>query len=414
MKLVMTAIALFSGLFAVVVVSQTGDNPHGKLQWDCQDCHTSESWKLLREPMAFNHAETGFLLEGAHGAVPCIACHKEPVFSHVGVSCADCHTDHHQGQLGLACQNCHIPRDWQNRQDLLSLHAQRGFPLVGIHAVADCESCHRGHQRQEYAGTPTDCQSCHGSLFAATSNPSHSRAGFSMNCEPCHSAAGGTWDNATYTHPATFPLTGAHALLECMVCHSETFAGTPTDCYDYHSDDYMAAANPNHVQGSFPQTCMVCHSTVAWQPASYDHNATGFPLTGRHLTVACADCHTSGYTGTPTACVACHQDDYDATTDPNHAAANFPTDCQTCHSTSNWSGTTWDHDGLYFPIYSGAHAGKWDNCADCHINPTNFASFECINCHEHNQTDMDNKHSQVNNYQYGSAACYGCHPQGRH
>ena len=27
----------------------SSQNPHGKLAWDCQDCHTAESWKKMRQ-----------------------------------------------------------------------------------------------------------------------------------------------------------------------------------------------------------------------------------------------------------------------------------------------------------------------------------------------------------------------------
>ena len=34
----------------------------------------------------------------------------------------------------------------------------------------------------------------------------------------------------------------------------------------------------------------------------------------------------------PMPCAACHHDDYLATTNPNHVAAQFPNDCASCHS----------------------------------------------------------------------------------
>jgi hypothetical protein len=71
---------------------------------------------------------------------------------------------------------------------------------------------------------------------------------------------------------------------------------------------------------------------------------------------------------------------------PNHIAAGFPTTCMRL-SYYNWPWTpcNFDHDGQYFPIYTGEHAGEWNACADCHEVPNNFAVFTCISCHEHNQ-----------------------------
>jgi hypothetical protein len=112
-------------------------------------------------------------------------------------------------------------------------------------------------------------------------------------------------------------------------------------------------------------------------------------------------------------CFACHETDYNETNDPNHAIANFPTDCESCHSVNGWEPADWDHDGQYFPIYSGSHNGKWDECGECHTIPTDYTFFDCTNCHEHNQAETDSKHNEVNDYVYASAACYSCHPRGQ-
>src|SRR5664279_5261086 len=70
--------------------------------------------------------------------------------------------------------------------------------------------------------------------------------------------------------------------------------------------------------------------------ASFDHSKTKFPLTGNHATLPCVACHVNGnFTSLQTTCVSCHLNDYNGTTDPNHKAAGFPTDCQVCHSTSS-------------------------------------------------------------------------------
>jgi len=43
----------------------------------------------------------------------------------------------------------------------------------------------------------------------------------------------------------------------------------------------------------------------------------------------------------------------------------------------------------------------------------NFAAFECIFCHEHDdQGKVDEDHSEVSGYQFNSQACYSCHPDG--
>jgi hypothetical protein len=484
--MVIIPVAIMVVIVAFLVQGRTAENPHGPLEWDCTACHTTESWHTLRKDMEFDHNKTGFRLDGSHRKVNCASCHQELVFSHVGTACADCHADHHLGQLGTDCAGCHTPQDWQPRQDILQQHAERGFPLTGVHAVADCEACHRDSERGEFIGTPSDCFSCHSDLLTSVKDPDHSQADFQDDCERCHHAAFGSWNQTTYDHTGIFPLTGAHSTVPCSACHQGTFAGTPNTCFDCHEADYSGTTDPDHTLSGFATTCQDCHSTAGWSPATFDHAETGFPLTGQHVGLQCIACHESGYmgtqtaciachqsdydgttdpnhvqngfaltcqdchsaagwspatfdhaetdfpltgqhvglqciachestyTGTQSACIACHQSDYDGTTDPNHAAALFPTDCESCHTTNGWTPSTWDHDALYFPIYSGAHRGRWDNCSDCHTVPTDFGVFECINCHEHNQTDTDNDHNDVRDYQYVSSACYTCHPQGRH
>ena len=62
--------------------------------------------------------------------------------------------------------------------------------------------------------------------------------------------------------------------------------------------------------------------------ARFDHNKTGFRLTGAHVRTACAKCHIEQLKDTPTACIACHQkDDVHRGRRPQ---------CGRCHSTSRW------------------------------------------------------------------------------
>jgi hypothetical protein len=80
---------------------------------------------------------------------------------------------------------------------------------------------------------------------------------------------------------------------------------------------------------------------------------------------------------------------------------------------SAWRPASFDHDGRFFPIYSGKHRGKWQSCADCHVSSGNYKVFECIRCHEHSdRRKVDEKHKKVSGYQYSSPACYRCHPRG--
>jgi hypothetical protein len=199
----------------------------------------------------------------------------------------------------------------------------------------------------------------------------------------------------------------------CATCHAGgRYVGTPTTCVSCHLAKYTATTTPNHVAAGFPQECQLCHTSVQWQGAVFDHSRTRFPLTGAHTTVLCANCHVGNqFTGTPTACYSCHASEFKTVANPNHVAAGFPTTCESCHTTSTWSGAQFTHK---FPIYSGAHSGKWSSCNDCHSNASNYAVFTCLTCHAHERTKMDDKHKGRTGYVYESLACYGCHPTGKH
>jgi hypothetical protein len=149
-------------------------------------------------------------------------------------------------------------------------------------------------------------------------------------------------------------------------------------------------------------------------PSTFDHNQF-WPLNGAHAAIEndCILCHSNGFPNTPNTCIGCHQSDYDGTTNPDHAAAGFPTDCTSCHTETAWTPANWDHDGMYFPIFSGKHDGEWNDCAECHTTPNDYTLFSCIDCHEHDDpAELASDHSGVSGYVYESNACYACHPDG--
>lgn len=378
----------------------------------CQLCHTMNSWFGAK----FDHLRfTGYALTGAHANLDCVSCHIGGKYKGTPANCYACHTkeynstsnpNHVQAAFPTDCSFCHSTVTWAGAK--FDHNAFSNFPLTGAHVNAACSQC---HINGKFAGTPRDCASCHLPDYQKTTNPNHAQAGFPTDCSVCHSTA--SWAGAKFDHSQTlFPLTGAHVNVACATCHvNGVFKGLSTACVSCHLKDYNGTTNPNHVQAGFPQQCNVCHNTTAWQPASFDHSKTVFPLTGAHVSVPCASCHVGGkYAGTPTDCYSCHKTQYLGTTDPNHVAAAFPTTCQTCHTTSTWLGATFNH--TWFPIYSGTHQGKWTTCADCHVNSGNYAVFSCINCHAHDRSIVNPKHQNVGGYVYNATSCYSCHPQG--
>jgi hypothetical protein len=461
------------------------ESPHGKFRGECADCHSANAWKPARISTKFNHAKFGFPLEGAHAAASCTSCHASLDFTQEKQLCASCHEDVHRGELGTDCARCHTSRSFIDRSAMLRAHQASRFPLTGSHASLECEDCHKpaaaGHmqfvgQRADCSGChmadfqaakapdhvaggfPLDCMTCHstgdwhrarfnhdftgfpltgahravdcaschpGNVFTArstacaschqsnydqTTNPAHAASGFSTQCQTCHTTT--SWAGATFNHSG-FPLTGGHAGVPCASCHSGgVYQGLSTACVSCHQSNYDQTTNPPHAASGYSTQCQTCHTTTSWAGATFNHS--GFPLTGGHAGLACASCHSSGvYQGLSTACVSCHQTDYNGTTNPAHAAAGFSTQCQTCHSTTSWAGATFDHDTNFFPIYSGRHAGLWSACTTCHTSSSSYTQFTCFSCHPHDdQAGTNSHHTGVSGYSYNSQACYSCHPRG--
>jgi thioredoxin reductase/Pyruvate/2-oxoacid:ferredoxin oxidoreductase delta subunit len=390
-------------------------DPHlGELGLACSDCHDTRRWDPRSEFFS-QHSRTVFPLLGGHARVDCEACHggqPPEQFALTPTDCVACHradfaaaTDPSHEGFPTDCRQCHsgVAVNW----NAPGFAHTALFPLAGAHAGLACADCHTAGTRAR-----ADCASCHRDDYDRTRDPNHAAGGFPLTCQACHSTA--AWEPASFDHALTgFPLTGEHRSIACADCHTSGYAGTPRNCVSCHRDDYDRTRDPNHAAGGFPTACQNCHSTSGWDEAAFDHASSSFPLTGAHTSVACADCHTSGYSGTPRDCVACHRADYQATRDPNHSVAGFPTTCQTCHSTRSWDAASFDHDGQWFPIYSGTHRGTWSSCSTCHVNPSNYRVFECTVCHEHARAEMNDEHSDVANYRYDSGACYACHPDGR-
>lgn len=310
------------------------------------------------------------------------------------------------------CSGCHQAEKWLPAHVPKEFAHAKNFPLRGAHRTAACQACHKS---LEFLKVPRACVECHQDVH---------RGEFGTDCGRCHTTV--TFIDrltAVRAHRTSrFALTGAHVTSDCESCHRIVaqgklmYLGTPTDCAACHAaSGYPAAPQrpQSHVEASFSLDCAACHSTVSFKSARFNHAGTGFPLTGAHTTLDCVACHGDPFNPNldPT-CYSCHQTDYQNTTDPNHVAAGFSTDCTQCHTTTTFDGARYtQHDSLYFPIYSGTHNGRWDNCSDCHTNSNNYSQFTCLTCHTQSETNPE--HSDVDDYVYDSNACYSCHPTGQ-
>jgi hypothetical protein len=344
------------------------DDPHGgQLGTACESCHDTNGWQNV----TFDHSSTAFPLTGGHTSVACKACHTDGVYRGTPKNCFACHAsdDAHNGQFGNDCAACHVTSDWQN---VNFDHNTTGFPLTGQHKNTACTACHTNGQ---FKGTPTDCYACHASDDAHNGQ-------FGSACDSCHVTSG--WRNVNFDHSTTgFPLTGQHKNAACNSCHTDgQFNGTPTNCFACHAQDDAHS-------GQFGVDCGSCHSTKGWAGATFNHNNTGFPLTGRHNSLACNSCHANGvFQGTPTNCYACHAQD-------DAHGGRFGTDCAACHSTKGWGNANFNHNMTSFPLQGkhrgvsceschrdGVYAGLPSNCSACHEDKHNGENGpDCAACH---------------------------------
>ncbi len=379
-------------------------SPHGQLFTSCDVCHSTDSW-AYRKDASFDHNSTRFPLLGRHKVIECNACHADLVFSEQKEDCLSCHTDVHKSELGANCLRCHTMNSWIIT-DMKQKHQQTRFPLLGAHATALCRDCHDRTSEHRYAGTPLTCITCHRPEYQAAANPNHVSEGFPVACDQCHRVDKMTWSSG-FDHSLTgFPLTGAHRTVICSQCHAgNQFTALSTDCYSCHQKDYAAAQSPNHLAGNFSHNCQACHTTNAWQPATFDHNATRFPLTGAHTSLACEECHRNGnYQLVYTSCDQCHGNDFQQSINPNHVGGNFSHDCVTCHTTAAWSPATFNHSVTIFPL-TGSHVAV--PCLSCHTNSNyQIAYTDCYACHQTDyQRPADPNHVTAN----FSHTCQPCH-----
>ena len=340
----------------------------------CSTCHTPKAW----QPATFDHnARTPYKLTGVHVGAACVKCHTNPN-SHAGAPtvCAGCHTKPvgHIPVASTVCQTCHSTKAWRPA----TFNHSSAFKLTGAHATVNCASCHKGGV---YTGLPTTCNGCH-------TKPAGHIPVASNVCQTCHSTK--AWEPATFNHSLAFKLTGAHTALNCTSCHKRgANAGLPTTCNGCHTKP------AGHIPVA-SNVCQTCHSTRAWEPATFNHSSA-FPLTGAHTTVNCASCHKGGvYTGLPTTCSGCHQ------RSGIHSPL-YPATCTSCHSTAGWRPIL--YRGPH--TFPKTHNGAGGRCITCHASST--VGYTCAACHSNSWATSH--HQGVSGFSL--TTCARCHPTGQ-
>lgn len=218
----------------------------GRLGEDCGSCHSQTGWVNT----GFDHlSATGFALTGTHADAQCADCHTETVAAALPTDCAGCHApDPHQDQLGSDCATCHGDIAWN--LNVLFDHGLSTFPLIGLHAQAQCSDC---HATPAFHDAGENCLDCH------AENDYHAGS-LGDECATCHSPV--SWQAWMFDHSSVsqFPLTGAHDDLGCASCHQEELtsmliAGTTCASCHRHDDAH---------DGRFGTDCGSCHTTDAF------------------------------------------------------------------------------------------------------------------------------------------------------
>jgi hypothetical protein len=412
----------------------------------CERCHVEHQgrgFELIfwgdegRE--RFDHARTGFPLQGRHGTLRCTGCHsrarlRDPealdeagadpdrTFLGLPTACGDCHSDPHGGQFApRTCAECHGQDRWTPVASFD--HEHTAFPLTGRHRSVACDRCHpRGDRRavrgaSRFKGVPfASCADCHRDPHAGRLGP---------QCSSCHATAG--WNQGAterFDHDRTrYPLRGRHRQVACDSCHrGGRTTRLPFDrCTDCHADRH-AGQLARRADGG---RCESCHDVEGFLPARFgteDHEAA-WPLTGSHLAVPCDSCHrdvlvdrlraaglarggggsrtTEQLRFASTACASCHRDPHAGRTDRVAGAAG----CAACHVTDGWHDVAFDHARTRFPL-TAAHARI--ACVRCHPGTVGEIAFTG------RPTTCDGCHADPHAGQFaraGTTACTRCHAE---
>jgi len=268
-------------------------------------------------------------------------------------------------------------------------HMTTGYPLLGGHASASCETCHIGGL---FKNTPKACDGCHavGKRIIATPK-SNTHIATDAPCESCHFNTA-TWLGARFNH-------GTAQSGQCATCHNGRLS--------------IAKPATHNVGNKATKACDSCHRSISWLPASWNH------------------------TGVAGVCSSCHVSSPEVSTQNrkpvSHAAPALKgtLECDSCHLYSGWSQNRFKHNtgALCSSCHNGTlatgksvgHTATTDECNQCHYTavawtpalggkPANhipYTSGTCSSCHS---SAGIKKGATL--HAYVSTVCTTCHLSG--
>jgi hypothetical protein len=201
---------------------------------------------------------------------------------------------------------------------------------------------------------------------------------------------------------AVDPLSKGHAHLDqrdqCEQCHTDPQKGDSQKCRSCHLeiDQRIKESKGFHGRLSGNVDCNICHKEhlgrnykiIQLNEKVFDHQQTGWKLSGKHAQTPCKQCHTEkraggnqSYLGTSPECKNCHGEYH------GQGEKTDLTQCEECHNAFSWqklnADLTFNHEkNTRFPR-TGKHLQV--ECKQCHQDSKQFGPMElqgCQSCHK--------------------------------
>ncbi len=233
----------------------------------CNSCHE----------MNFNYES--WLNSTHRDSANCLSCHSEPGLS---------------GQIAVRIRGiteliAHITGNYQvpirNSVPVKNAQCTACHPLADI-VDKDIDVRHVLHDERGM-----QCVDCHSKVVH--NQPNEPRVITLQQCDGCHQSHVGSG--------GSFPLTGAHAALKCVDCHSSVDGTISVECTSCHP--------PPATHNGLTSSCTSCHTLDRFTPSTYLHPRVDDHLQGREDVLQCASCHRPQYRVASCTGANCHDSD---------------------------------------------------------------------------------------------------------